>query len=166
MGALAKQLIRGLGSIPTGIDDTFQKSKAQVGGRGLRVPELLPLLRTALDPLERAFICIDALDECLGRRLPELLRSLYTISQWSPKIRLFVTGRPHIQREIEKHFPGGAQFVEIKPTMEDVVKYLQMMLDDDPEPEAMTADLRAEIVKRVSEAVSDVYVMAIFMRNS
>src|SRR5207302_365356 len=134
-------------------------------GRGLRVSELLPLLQATLAPLERAFICSDALDECLGKHLPELLRSLYTISQWSPKIRLFITGRPHIYREIEKHFPGGAQFVEIKPTPEDILKYLQMMLDNDPEPEAMNADLKAEIVKRVSETISDVYVMAIFISN-
>src|SRR5205807_4256509 len=104
LGALAKQLIRGLGTIPTEIDNAFQKAKAQVGGRGLRTPELLPLLKATLAPLERAFICIDALDECVGKHLPELLRSLYTISQWSPKIRLFITGRPHILREIERHF--------------------------------------------------------------
>jgi len=161
LGALIKQLIPGSGAIPGEIDSAFRKAKDQVGGRGLRVPELLPLLQVALAPLEKAFICIDALDECLGKHLPELLRSLYAISQWSPKIRLFITGRPHIHREIEKHFPGGAQFVEIKPTPEDIMKYLQMMLDNDPEPEAMNADLKAEIVKRVSETISDVYVIAI-----
>src|SRR5207302_4350245 len=104
-------------------------------GRGLRVSELLPLLQATLAPLERAFICIDALDECVGKHLPELLRSLYTISQWSPKIRLFITGRPHIQREIERHFPGGPQSIEIKPTIEDIMKYLEMMFDNDQEPE-------------------------------
>src|SRR5207237_9268823 len=130
------------------------------------VPELLPFMPVAITPLEEAFICVDALDECLEKHLPEFLRSLYTISQWSPKIRLFITGWPHIHREIEKHFVGGAQFVEIKPTMEDIMKYLQMMLDNDPEPEAMTAELKAELMKRVSETISDVYVVAIFMRNS
>ena len=165
LGALLKQLIRGLGTIPIEIDKAFQKAKSQVGGRGLRVHELLPLLEAALAPLERAFICIDALDECLGKHLPELLPSLYTISRWSPKIRLFITGRPHIHREIEKHFPGGAQIIEIKPTMEDITKYLQMMLDNDPESEAMNAGLKTEIMKRVSETVADMYVTALFMRK-
>src|SRR5437588_4571102 len=61
LGALLKQLLRGLGAIPAEIDKAFQKAKSQVGGRGLRVHELLPLLEAALAPLERAFICIDAL---------------------------------------------------------------------------------------------------------
>ncbi|KAG0634721.1 hypothetical protein HOY80DRAFT_1059276 [Tuber brumale] len=69
LGALVKQIVRGLGSIPSEINKAFQQAKGQVGGRGLRVPEALELLKSALAPLERAFICIDALDECPGKHL-------------------------------------------------------------------------------------------------
>jgi len=162
LGALTKQIVRGLGSIPVEINSAFQKAKGQVVGRGLRVPEALELLKAALAPLDRAFICIDALDELLEKHLPQLLRSLHTISQLLPAIRFFFTGRPHTGAEINKYFPGAAQFLQIKPTREDIVRYVEMMLDDDSLPGAMNPGLRAEIMERVSETISDVYVAAIF----
>ena len=161
LGALIKQIVRGSAAIPTEINSAFQKAKGQVGGRGLRAPEALELLRAALAPLGRAFICIDALDELLEKNLSQLLRSLHTISQSLPAIRFFFTGRPHIVIEINKYFSGAAQFLEIKPTRGDIVKYVEMVLDDDPLPGAMNAGFRAEIMNQVSEMISDVYVIAI-----
>ena len=158
LGALIKQVMRGLGAVPTEINSAFQKAKGHVGGRGLRVPEALELLKAALAPFDRAFICIDALDELQEKHLPQLLRSLHAISQSLPAIRLFFTGRPHIGVEINKNFPGAAQFVQMKPTREDIVRYVDMMLDDDSLPGAMNPGLRAEIMGRVSETISDVYV--------
>ena len=162
LGALVKQIVRGSGTIPTEINAAFQKAKGQVGGRGLRVPEALELLRAALAPFDRAFICIDALDELPGEYFPKLLRSLHAISQSCPEIRFFFTGRPYITVEIEKYFPGNAQFLRIKPTRKDIKRYVKMILDDDPNPAAMDADLRAEIMNWVSETISDVYVAPIF----
>jgi len=162
LGALIKQIVRGSGVIPTEINSAFQKAKGQVGGRGLRVPEALELLKASIAPLDRAFICIDALDELLDKHLPQVLRSLHTISQSLPAIRFFFTGRPHIGVEINKYFPGAAQFLHIKPTREDIARYVEMMLDDDSLPGAMSPDLRAEIMNRVSETISDVYVAGVF----
>ena len=161
LGALIKQIVRGSDAIPTEINAAFQQAKGQVGGRGLRVPEALELLKAALAPLGRAFICIDALDELLEKHLPQLLRSLHTISQSCPGIRFFFTGRLHIGAVIDKYFPGGAQFLQIKPTREDILRYVEMVLDDDSVPGAMNADLQAEIMNQVSETISDVYAMAI-----
>ena len=158
LGALVKQIMRGLGAIPTEISAAFQKAKGLVGGRGLRAPETLELLKAALSPFKRAFICIDALDEFQEKNLPRLLRSLHTISQSCPGVRFFLTGRPHIKVEIEKYFSGSASFLQIKPTRKDIVRYVEMMLDDDPSNEAMNLDLRKEIMNRVSETISDVYV--------
>ena len=158
LGALIKQVVRGSGAIPAEINSAFQKAKGQVGGRGLRVPEALELLKAALAPFDRSFICIDALDELQEKHLPQLLRSLHAISQSLPAVRLFFTGRPHISTEVNKNFPGAAQFVQMKPTREDIVRYVEMMLDDDSLPGAMNPGLRAEIMNRVSETISDVYV--------
>jgi len=162
LGALIKQIVRGLGAIPTEINTAFQKAKVQVGGRGLRVPEALSLLKAALAPLGRAFICIDSLDELLGKHLPKLLRSLYYVSRSFPGIRFFFTGRHHIEVEIERYFPASAQLLQMKATREDITRYVEMMLDDDPAPEAMNADLQVEIMNRILETISDVYVTAIF----
>ena len=162
LGALIKQIVRGLGAIPTEIAAAFEKAKSQVGGRNLRIPEALELLKTAVASLGRVFICIDALDEFLGKHLPKLLRSLHSISQSCPGIRFFFTGRPHIEIEIGKCFYRSAQCLRIKPAREDIVRYVEMMLDDDSISEAMNSDLQAEIMSRVSETISDVYVIAIF----
>ena len=93
LGALIKQIVRGSGAVPTEINMAFQKAKGQVGGRGLRVPEAVELLKAAIAPLDRAFICIDALDELLEKHLPQILRSLHTISQSCPAAQI---GRAHV----------------------------------------------------------------------
>ena len=156
LGALIKQIVLGFEAIPTEIAAAFKKAKGCVGGRGLRIHEALELLKAAVAPLGRAFICIDALDELLEKHLPKLLRSLHAISQSCPGIRFFFTGRPHIEIEIGKYFPRSAQCLQIKPAGEDIMRYVDMMFDDDPSPEAMNPDLRAEIMNRISETISDV----------
>ena len=162
LGAPVKQIISGLEQIPTKIATAFQKAKNQVGGRGPRIPDALELLKAAVAPWDRAFICIDALDEFLGKNLPKLLRSWHAISRSCPGIRFFFTGRPHIEIEIGKYFSECARCLRIKPTREDIMRYVEMMLDDDSVSEAMNSDLQAEIMSRVSETISDVYVAAIF----
>ena len=139
-----KQIIRGLEQIPTEIAAAFQRAKKQVGGRGPRIPEALELLKAAVAPWDRAFICIDALDEFLEKHLPKPLRSLHAISQSCPGIRFFFTGRPHIETEIGKYFPRSARCLRIKPAREDIMRYVEMMLDEDSIPEAMNFDLQAE----------------------
>ena len=162
LGALVKQIVRGLGAMPTEIDEAFRKAKGQVGGLGLRVPDVLSLLKASIAPLDQAFICIDALDELLVKHLPTLLRSLHDISQSCPSVRFLLTGRPHIGVEIEKYFPMAARFLQMNGARQDIMRYIEMMLDDDPNPEAMNDGLRAEIMNRVSETISDVYAAAIF----
>ena len=162
LGALIKQIVRGRGGISTEISSAFQKAKGQVGGRGLRVPAALELLKASIAPLDRAFICVDALDELLVKHLPTLLRSLHNIAQSCPRVRFLFTGRPHIGVEIEKYFPGAARFIQMTGAKQDIMRYVEMMLDDDPNSEAMNTGLRAEIMNGVSETISDVYVAAIF----
>ena len=162
VGALVKQIICALGAIPTEIERAFQKSRRQVGGRGLRVNEVLELLKACLVPLERAFICIDALDELLVNEVPILLGSLHDVSRSCPGVRFLFTGRSHIEAEFRIYFPGAAQFLEIKPTRRDIMKYVKKKLNDHPNRGAMNAGLRAEIINWVEETISDAYAVAIF----
>ena len=162
LGALVKQIVRKLDTIPAEIAAEFQKAKGQVGGRGLRVPEVLKLLRAALTPFDGAFICIDALDELLGQHLPKFLRSLHVIYQSCPGIRFFFTGRSHITVEIEEYFSGCARLLQMKPSKDDIKAYVETMLDEDLDSAAMDTDLRTEITNRVSETISDVYVTSVF----
>ena len=162
VGALVKQVVRGLEDVPTEIAAAFQEAKKQVGGRGLRIPEALELLKAAVASFGRVFICIDALDEFSEKHLPKLLRPLHAISRSCPGIRFFFTGRPHIEIEIGKYFSQSARCLQVKPAREDIMRYVEMMLDEDSIGEAMNSDLQAEIMSRVSETISDVYGTAIF----
>ena len=160
IGALTKQLVNALKFVPTEIEEAFKRAELEVGGRGLQVSESVKLLRAALAPVKRTFICIDALDECPDKHLSQLLTSLHTVSQASPDARLFITGRPHIRGAVEGCLPAGAQVIPISPSSEDIREYLEMELGRDLDSEAMSPALRADIMKRIPERIPDGYVMA------
>ena len=150
MGAIWKQLVGGR-EIPKDIREASQQ------GRRPLLPDLVRMLRVAIASLSQAFICIDALDEFLRKDLPELLESLRDIARESPKIRIFLTGRPYIRETIQRYF-NKVVVIPISPNQDDVRGYLEMRLDRDDEPEAMNKDLRADIVKMILKNMSDMCV--------
>ena len=158
MGAILKQLV-GKGGIPENIREAFEKGKKEIGGRGLQLADLMRMLGITIASLPQVFICIDALDECLPKNIPELLKSLRDIVRGSPSTRIFLTGRSHVKETIQKYWPQ-AVMLPISPNREDIRDYLEMRLDRDVEPEAMDNDLRADIVSSILEKMSDMYVTA------
>jgi len=106
MGALLKQLVS-RGGIPDFLREAFQKAKKEFGGRGPRLADLMGMLKIVIASLPRVFICIDALDECLPKRLPEILESLRDIVQESPRTRIFLTGRPHAKEDVQRYFSAA-----------------------------------------------------------
>ena len=153
VGAILKQLV-GRGEIAKGVRAAFKKAKKEVGGRGPRLADLVGMLRSAIASLPKVFICIDALDECLPKWLPELLESLRDIVRESPSTRIFLTGRPHVREDIHRCF-AKAVVIPISPDTDDIRNYVKMRLDRDPEPEAMTDGLRADIERVILEKISD-----------
>ena len=149
MGAILKQLV-GRGDIPSYLREAFQKAKKEFGGRGPQLVDLMGMLRTAIASIPRVFICIDALDECLPKCLPELLESLRDIVRDSPSTRIFLTGRPHVREDIQRHFVK-AVVIPVSPNSGDIRNYVEIRLGRDAEPEAMTDDLRADIIRVILE---------------
>ena len=154
--AISKQLV-GRGDIPKDIRQAFQEGKREVGGRRLLLADLMRMLKITMASLPQVFICIDALDECLPKNLPELLESLDEIVRESPTTRIFFTGRPHVTGAIQRYFLG-AVVIPISPNRNDIRNYLQMRLAKDDEPEAMNDELRADIVKVILDKMSDMCV--------
>jgi len=138
MEAILKQLV-GRGDIPEYLPEAFQ-GKKNVGGRGLRLPDLVEMLRATIALLPQIFICTDGLDEFLPRHLPGGLGSLRGIVQELPRTRIFITGRP--QGRYHKYFTQ-AFMIPINPNADDIRTYLEMRLDMDAEPNAMSDDLRS-----------------------
>jgi len=158
MGAILKQLLVREEEVE-GVRKEFQKAKEKVGGRGLRLPDIVRILKQALTTLPRVFICIDALDECLHEHLLELLELLKDILRESPKTRIFLTGRPQVEAEVKGYFATGVT-VPISPKTHDVKIYLEKELEKDPERGAMSDDLRADILRIIPEKISEMCVEA------
>jgi len=154
MGVILKQLV-GRGDIPKDVREAFQKGKREFGGRGPLLADLMRMLRIAIASLPQVFICIDALDECLPKHLPDLLESLRAIVRESPRTRIFLTGRPHVGGTIQRYFPEVV-VIPIRPNADDIRNYLDKRLDRDEEQEdAMDNSLRADIVRTMLDKMSD-----------
>ena len=50
--------------------------------------------------------------------------------------------------------------IPVSPSVDDIRNYMKMRLDRDDEPEAMDDDLRADIVRRILDKMSDICVVA------
>ena len=157
LGAILKQVVSSWEHIPREVETAFQRSKKDLDGRELESGEILKLLFSTLRTLEQSYICIDALDEFPEEYRPELFKSLAQITRESLGTRLFMTGRPHIQEEVGRYFPGGAE-IRIIPSEEDIKIYLSMRLDNDTQPRIMNNSLRKEIFTTIPEKISEMYV--------
>ena len=153
LGAILKQLAS-RGGIPEYIREAFREAKKEFGGRGLRVPDVVEILKKVIASLPRVFICFDALDESTAKHRRDLLESLREILRMSPNMRIFLTGRPHIDDEIVRCFRDVLR-IPFSPTHADIKSYLEMRLDRDSDPNAMDDQLRADIMRIIPERISE-----------
>ena len=158
IGAILKQLVAREDMLEH-VRTAFKKAKQELGGRGLRLPDMVQMVKRAVATLPQVFICIDALDQCLSKYLSELLGSLRDILQESPRMRIFVTGRPHVEVEIIRHF-AAAIIVPISPSAHEIRRYLEKKLEKDTMRDAMSDDLRADILRIIPERISEMCVEA------
>ena len=84
-----------------------------------------------------------------------LLDSLDEMLQKSSSARIFLTARPHIRTEVEKHFAGIVATRSIIPTKDDIIIFLRAKLKEDATPEVMDESLKEEIIKAIPETVSE-----------
>ena len=153
LGSVPKPVVGGLGGVPEGIVKAFRNREKVIGGQRLSLEEIVELLKD-ISAAQCTFICLDALDECPQGYRIELLGSLNQIIQNSPSVRIFLTGRPHIRGEIDKHLLGRAATRPITTTKDDII-FLRAKLKADTIPDAIDETLEEEIIKNVSETVSE-----------
>jgi len=154
LGAVLKQVVSGLEKVPEGMAQAYEDQKKVIGGREPQLDDIVKMLQTIAG--ERpTFICIDALDECVAKYRVKLLDSLNQILQRSPGARVFVTGRPHIQAEVENRLSGRVMTIRITPRRNDIISYLHTRLDEDTRPDAMDSSLRADILKKIPQDISE-----------
>jgi len=163
LGALLKQVVGGLDRIPGEIVSAYEDQKRVIGGRQ-QLSDVVRMLQTT-SYQKRTFICIDALDECVARHQVKILGSLNQILQKSPDTRIFVTGRPHVQAEIRERLAGKVKSVSVTPRREDIIGYLHTRLDEDTTRDAMDGSLKADILKRIPDHISEMYAQAQCLGN-
>ena len=154
LGSVLKQVIGGLDEIPERIVKAFRERKKVIGGRRLALAEIVEFLQDIASS-QSTFICIDALDESPPRHLAKLLGSLNQILQMSSGVRIFLTGRPHIRGEVEKHLAGRAASRCVTPTKGDIIIFLRAKLREDTIPYAMDENLEEEIIQNIPETISE-----------
>ena len=164
LGALLKQVVGGLEEVPGEIVETYENQKGLIGRRAPQLSDIVKMLQT-ITSSKRTFICIDALDECAAEHRVKLLNSLNQILQESPGTRIFMTGRPHIQDEIGNRLSGRVKTVRIIPRRDDIIRYLRSKLDEDTVPDAMDGSLEADILNKIPEDISEMYVEATTFRK-
>ena len=157
LGAVLKQVVRGLGGIPEEISRAYQNRNSVIGGGGPPLADIVAMLQTTSSK-KPTFICIDALDECAEGYRAKLLDSLNQILQKSPGTRIFVTGRPYIRSEIGKQLAGRVANVAVGPKRDDIIRYINTRLGEDTKPDAMDPQLKADILRKIPEDISDTYV--------
>ena len=159
LGSLVKEIVNGMERIPEDISRALLEQKRAISGRRPRLVDIVKMLQLITSSY-RTFISIDALDECPGVQRVRLLDSLKQILEKSPGTRIFVTGRPHIQAEIEKRLAGWVISVSVGPKKDDIIRYLRARLSEDVTPDAMDESLEADILEKISDNLSEMCVKA------
>jgi len=154
LGALLKQVVSSLEEIPGEITDAFRRHKKFIGGRELQLSEIVKMLGS-LSSTQPMFLCLDALDECAEPDRTKVLLSLRDIIKISPTTRVFLTGRPYVGDEVEKHFIEGTALLSISPPNDDIIRYVQTNLAEGTSSGEMDVKLEAEIVKNILETASE-----------
>jgi len=157
LGFLLKQIVSEMEAIPEDISRAFQEQKKAIGGRRPQLIDIVKMLQT-ITSSQRTFLCIDALAECVVVYRVKILDSLKQILEKPPGTRVFITGRPHIRAEMEKSLGGKVISVPLCPNKEDIIRYILVRLGKDETPDAIDESLVADILKKIPESVSEMYV--------
>jgi len=155
IGGLVRQAALRAPRIPSEIKNAFDHSKEE-GGDDLQVPDMVKLFVKVTGYIEVVYLCVDAVDEMLPQHRLEFLHALRQILQDAPNVRLFVTGRPYIRAELDKHLTK-AYAIHAVADQGDITRYLSRKMEDDADqdPSLMTEDLRTNILETMLENASE-----------
>ena len=150
IGSVVRQAAMGEPQIRSEIKRAFDESK-QEGGDGLQLPDMVKLFVKVSGYMKAVYLCVDAVDEMLPEHRLKFLRMLRQIIQDTPNVRLFLTGRPYIRAELDKHLTENAYAIHIVAEQRDITRYLTQKMNDDEDhnPGLMTEDLKKKIMTTI-----------------
>jgi hypothetical protein len=112
------------------------------------------LFHITCSQFSEVYVCLDALDEL--RDLRGLLKSLHN---GPSSIRIFLTGRPHVQEIVQEHFKGKHN-ITIKAHESDIRLFVEHEIGgpNDIEPKAMDERLRIDILEKIVDSAKGMLV--------
>ena len=154
LASLLKQLVQGRPSVPENVKSLYERHKDKRTRPSLE--EISIALHAVVADYSKAFIIIDALDECQvsdgGRR--RLLLEIFNV-QARTRTSFFATSRRI--PEIESAFEGSIS-LEIRASDADVQRYLDDHMLDLPSFVVRSRDLQEKIKSEIIKAVDGMYV--------
>ena len=164
LGSIVSQLANISNSAAGPVPEETLKEISQVMDNcrdaGLGRDAALTLLSNLLQRLDKATICVDALDELSTKVRVELLRALTGILA-RKNTKLFLTSRPHIKPEVIKSLklPLDYKSMNIVAHEDDIRKYIGHQLENDPlQEDAMSPSLHSNITATITSKSEGMYV--------
>ena len=164
VASLLRQIASQKSVLPKSLVELYSKFKDQD-----RKPQIQDLELTLLDvcqDFDQVFIAIDALDECdEGMRRKHFLLFLATLQQ-TPRIRLFVSSRPH-PKDIRRALNPAPQ-VAVQASDADLRKYLRRRIEESDNADIIDEDFRQHLIETVAKRAQKMYagqflLVAVFM---
>ena len=110
--------------------------------------DILDLFKIQLPRFDRAFICIDAVDELEPQVRQQLLNALKGLA--TNNTRLFLTGREHVKIEVQQHLQVGQRYETIISASEqDIQEFVEQQITNDQYPDAMDEVLKRDILNTI-----------------
>ena len=164
LGCFLHQLLAGA-DIPHIPDQVIEKLK-EVKKRNtkLGLGDVLAMIKLLLEQLDGIFFCIDALDELEPQTRRRLL-DILSMQLGTKTVRLFFTGRPHMQSEVQSFFEiPQEQEVKIIANENDIRQYLSHKITEDRRvnPDAMNKVLECEILATLAARSQGMYVAQLY----
>lgn len=145
--SLLQQIAATHTDLPEAICNFYNKFKSN--GIKPRLQDLEKALLLVCRNFERVFVVIDALDECEERQHRQtFMRVLQTLRN-QPKVKLFITSRPHAQ-DIKTAFISASQIM-IEAKDSDLRRYLSTKIENSDVVELIDEYFKIEIVNKVTD---------------
>lgn len=156
-GALLHQLITST-TVPRAQTQVIQTLDAiRKRNSKIELKDLLELISKTTQELDCAIFCIDALDELESQTRKQLLE---TLSVNLKGVRLFLTSRSHVQREV-RHWLHTTESheIDISANPIDLRLYLRRKISDDASfnPDEMTMALEKDITEKIVQQSQGMY---------
>lgn len=153
VASLLRQIASYKSILPVSLDELCTKFRDR--NRNPQIQDLeLALLHISQD-FDQVFIAIDALDECDEAMRRKHFLPFVARLQQTPKIRLFITSRPHPE-DIRKDL-GPAPQVKVQASDADLRKYLRKRIEESNNADIIDEDFRQHLIETVAKGAQNMY---------